>query len=383
MSHIEKKGRLKGFAVTVFLSLFALGLLFDPKGCGIAAQSGIVLSIETVIPSLFPFFVLSTIIMKLNTSNGIGTVAKHTVCRLFRINTDLGCAYLLGVIGGYPVGAKNVCAVYRCGGCSKKEAERAISFSNNCGPAFILSVVGIYLFDSVFIGVTLYLIHIISSAVIAVILRPKKQICYTKSQNKYENIPFSKIFVTAVKDSTISIANVCSFLVIFAVLIHILEYFHVFSIIHINSQLLTATLKGLIEVTGGIREIGNLTPTPLSVIVCSFLLGFGGICVHCQTSFSVSNTDISMKLYFISKIAQGIIAALLTWLSLSLFPAFFDSVIITSQQAFNLNIPIYIVSISSVFIFIFCTMRKRIKKVFNFLQKCCIIDMRCGHNQIK
>ncbi len=319
MIHIEKKGRLKNLAVAVFLSLFALGLLADPKGSALAAKNGVVLSVETVIPSLFPFFVLSGIVMNLNTNKGFGILAKHTVCRLFHINSDLGCGYLLGIVGGYPIGARNVCAVYRRGRCTKKEAERALSFSNNCGPAFILSVAGIYLFDSIKIGLMLYIIHILSSAFIAILLRPKNPMKQTDAVHTNKQMPFTQVFVKSVKESTVSIANVCSFVVIFAVLIYILEFLGFFSLIPFKSQLFTATIKGLFEVTGGIRALQSAPPNSLTMTACSFLLGFGGICVHCQTASAVSDTDLSMKPYFLAKIAQGIFAALLTVLLSPLF----------------------------------------------------------------
>ncbi len=318
MIHIEKKGRLKKLAVAVFLSLFAAGLLFDPKGSALAAQNGIVLSVETVIPSLFPFFVLSGIVMNLNTDKGFGIIAKHTVCRLFNINSALGCAYLLGLVGGYPVGARNVCAVYHSGGCTKREAERALSFSNNCGPAFILSVAGIYLFDSIKIGLMLYIIHILSSAFIAVFMRPKNPMKQSYIKQIHKKMPFTQVFVKSVKESTVSIANVCSFVVIFAVFIHILEFSGFFALVP-ESQILTAWIKGIFEVTGGIRALKSALPLSSAIAVCSFLLGFGGICVHCQTATAVSDTDLSMKMYFTAKIAQGIIAAVLTFLTLPLF----------------------------------------------------------------
>ena len=49
--------------------------------------------------------------------------------------------FIMGIISGYPVGAKIVCNMRSEGKLSKVEAERLLSFTNNSGPLFIIGTV--------------------------------------------------------------------------------------------------------------------------------------------------------------------------------------------------------------------------------------------------
>jgi hypothetical protein len=80
-------------------------------------------------------------------------------------------AFALGIIGGYPVGAKTAISLYQKKLCTKEEAERLLGFCNNSGPAFILGVVGVGVFSSSRIGILLYLVHIFSSITVGFLFR--------------------------------------------------------------------------------------------------------------------------------------------------------------------------------------------------------------------
>jgi len=80
-------------------------------------------------------------------------------------------ALILGIISGYPVGAKTVANLKENGLCSDIEAERLIAFTNNSGPLFIIGTVGLGIFLDVKIGFLLLLIHILASLTVGFIFR--------------------------------------------------------------------------------------------------------------------------------------------------------------------------------------------------------------------
>ena len=90
---------------------------------------------------------------------------------LFRVNGSCSAAFALGIIGGYPVGAKTAISLYEKQYCTKAEAERMLSFCNNSGPAFILGVVGAGVFSSGTIGMMLYCMHAVSYTHLLSLLR--------------------------------------------------------------------------------------------------------------------------------------------------------------------------------------------------------------------
>ena len=147
-------------------------LVLFPKESIAAASNGLSLCLNVIIPSLFPFFVLSTLIVQLGIARHFGRVLEPVMRTLFNVSGACSAAFVMGFIGGYPVGAKTVIALYENGSCSKAEAERLLSFCNNSGPAFILGVVGAGVFSSSAVGLLLYLTHTLASVCVGLIFPP-------------------------------------------------------------------------------------------------------------------------------------------------------------------------------------------------------------------
>ena len=119
-----------------------LALMRCPQESMDAARDGLALCGNVIIPSLFPFFVLSSLVVELGMSRYLGRLLEGVMAPLFRVGGACSSALALGFVGGYPVGARTAIALYENGQCSKTEAERLLAFCNNSGPAFILGVVG-------------------------------------------------------------------------------------------------------------------------------------------------------------------------------------------------------------------------------------------------
>lgn len=85
---------------------------------------------------------------------------------------DVGAyAMLMGIISGYPIGAKIVTNFRESGMCSKEECERLLAFTNNSGPLFIIGTVGISLFGNSLIGVLLFITHLLAFLTVGFIFR--------------------------------------------------------------------------------------------------------------------------------------------------------------------------------------------------------------------
>ena len=143
--------------------IFTAGVLIFQKDVGNAVRSSLSLCALSVIPSLFPFLVLSKLTTNLRVFEKLEPLSRKFMYPLFSLGYSCAPALILGITGGYPIGAITALSLYRDGICSKKEAERLLSFSNNCGPAFIIAVIGYEIFGNSITGVILYLIHIISA----------------------------------------------------------------------------------------------------------------------------------------------------------------------------------------------------------------------------
>ena len=141
------------FALSGALLLaFCIGLLRWPEAAAAAAKSGLLLCGDLIIPSLFPFFILSTLTVSLGFSSLLGRLLEPMMQPLFHQSGAGASALVLGFIGGYPVGAKTVCTLYQEQLCSREQAQCLLAFCNNSGPAFIVGAAGIAVFQSAKIG---------------------------------------------------------------------------------------------------------------------------------------------------------------------------------------------------------------------------------------
>jgi sporulation integral membrane protein YlbJ len=288
-----------------------------------------------VLPTLFPFFIATELLCKTNFVQILGKIFNKFMKPIFNVPGESTIALIMGIISGYPVGAKVVCNLYENKICSKAEAERLIAFTNNSGPIFILGTVGVSLLGNVHLGKILLISHILSSLLVGFIFRfwKKDQVDLTfrnyKSESK-ELIRVSnlgEILGDAIKKSISTILLIGGFVVLFSVTISILSSLEILTFL---ANLLTklgipydislSILTGIIELTNGIQTASlcySTMPLPC-ILTCSFLLGFGGISVLLQVFSIISKSKISIKPYFYGKILHGIISVILTWILVSI-----------------------------------------------------------------
>ena len=242
-------------------------------------------------------------------------------------------ALIMGIISGYPTGAKIAVNFRENNICSKEEAERLLAFTNNSGPLFIIGTVGISLFGDVRIGYILLISHIISCLIVGIIFRNWKK-WKSKFRNLYEYKEekqirlkdLGEILGNSIKKSIITILNIGGFIVIFSVIISILEESNFFEIIenfcsniNIPNGVATGVISGIIELTNGVNKISFLGSSNLYIILASFLIGFGGISVLFQVYSVIAKSDISIKPYFYGKLFQSIISAIIMMVILMFF----------------------------------------------------------------
>ena len=146
---------LKRNGVTILFCLFTLCLVLFSRTNLSAAKNGLILWATAVVPSLFPFFVATEMLSYTNVISYLGKWLTPIMRPLFGVPGEAAFAFIMGLISGYPVGAKIVSNFIEQGVCNKEEAEGMLAFTNNSGPLFIIGTVGITLFGNTTIGVLL------------------------------------------------------------------------------------------------------------------------------------------------------------------------------------------------------------------------------------
>ena len=282
--------------------------------------------------SLFPFFVLSSLVVDLGLAAYLGRAMEGLMRPLFRVSGSCAAAVALGFIGGYPVGARTALQLYQQGLCSKPEAERLLAFCNNSGPAFILGVVGAGIFGDSRVGFLLYLTHALASLLVGLLFRfyggaQRRRSAVPRPPKPIQAVTVPAAFTGAVVRSFQNTLNICAFVVFFSVVLQLLSAFGVFAAL---ARLLAAAgfepewarrlVAGLLELSSGVSSLRGGTQLAGRVSMAAFMLGWAGLSVHCQVLSFLVDSGLSAKTYLAGKLCHGLIAAGLTWCLTRLFP---------------------------------------------------------------
>lgn len=284
--------------------------------------------------------------MNTNFVNILGRFLNKIMKPLFNIRGEGSFGFIMGLISGYPVGAKIACDFRENNICTKEECERLLSFTNNSGPLFIVGTVGISMFGNSSIGLLLLITHILACITVGIIFRFWKfnssspDYVGNKNSNykKYKNTTFSNLGEVLGKSITNSISTVLmigGFVVIFSSIISILRASGIlnslvlmttpiFNFLHIDASFIYGIITGLLEITNGISSISSINVKEISVniILTAFLLGFGGLSILLQVLSITSKTDLSIKPYIYGKLLHGILAAFYTFVFINTFSFF-------------------------------------------------------------
>ena len=334
MGRLLGKQKYRDLFLGLGLLFSALALVSWPQQAMAAMKDGLTLCGNVIVPSLFPFFVLSSLVVELGMSRYLGKLLEPVMAPLFRVNGSCAAALALGFVGGYPVGARTAISLYQSGQCSRTEAERLLAFCNNSGPAFILGVVGAGVFGSGTAGLLLYAAHIAASLLVGVIFRFYKPKDGPRPGHgpgaQFQTTSFPAAFTRSVTGALQSTLNICAFILFFTVAIRILTLSGCLTALSTLLAGLLAPLglsqvwaerllTGLLEVSSG---VSSLTEGALSgrLSMAAFMLGWAGVSVHCQVMAFLGDSGLSLRTYLTGKLLHGGLSAALVWILVRLFP---------------------------------------------------------------
>lgn len=334
MSRLLSRQGVRDLFLGLGLLCATLALMFWPKEAMEAAREGLMLCYNVILPSLFPFFVLSALVVDLGLAGYIGRALEGIMRPLFNVPGACASAFALGFVGGYPVGARTALSLYQKGMCTKTEAERLLAFCNNSGPAFILGVVGAGVFASSKVGLLLYLAHAAASVCVGFLFRFYKREGKRRERRASPTFEAERItvaFTGAIKNSFLSTLNICAFVVFFTVVIKLLFLSGLLpglagvlgallSPLGFSTQWAERLLTGLIELTSGVWTLTGAGTMSGKLSMAAFLLGWAGLSVHCQVLSFIGGSGLSVKTYIGGKLLHGGLSALFIGLLLRFFP---------------------------------------------------------------
>jgi len=331
---------LKRNIIPFIFLMFTICLIIFSKSNIQAVKNSLSIWINNVIPSLFPFFIATELLSHTNIPRIIGNMFNKIMRPLFNVPGIGAYALFMGIISGYPVGAKIVTNFRNENLCTKEEAERLITFTNNSGPLFILGTVGITLFYDSSIGLLLLFTHILSCISVGIIFRFwKKNIKEKRNTDTLStNVTFNslgEVLSKSILSAINSVILIGGFIILFGIIFSIFQKTYmlnfiklpiipIFNLLNIDTSFIIPILTGILELTNGVSAVSAIVSKNLSIniIACAFLLGFGGISIMLQVLSITSKSNISIKPYILGKLLQGTLASLYTFLIITNFSYF-------------------------------------------------------------
>ncbi len=306
---------MKRFSVRFLLFVSAaLFLLFlgSPDTVQRTAHESVLFCAAVLIPSLFPGFVLSDLIIGLSSEKQQG--ASGLFFRVFRLPSACIRCWIIGLLAGFPAAASCVCQMVLSGEISKSDGEQCLAFTNNPGIVFVICAVGNGLFGRFSVGVYLWIVQTVTAIFIGILMaNPNRKNVVSKVTNPTP-ILLNRAFPKAVVSSVSAVLNICGFVVFFRVLIAVLTS-------AVPLDFFKIVLSGLLEITCGISFFKEFSIT--SAILTSLMLGWSGFSVHFQILNVISPAELSPKYYFPGKFFQASLSAGIT---AATYPIFFKPV---------------------------------------------------------
>lgn len=281
------------------------------------ARNALLMCYEFIIPSLFPFFVCSGLLIYSGFGSVLAKASEFFMKPVFNIAPAGAAAFVLGIISGFPLGAVTAVQLYECGAISKSETERLLSFCCNSGPLFLIGTVGTALYGKISYGIIIYIIHILSSVIVGILFGfyGRNKHSAPKKKLKTNEISLSEVFVNSLSDASKNILMVCFSIIFFASISQtVISLFHL-------SPVIDAIASGLCEFSTGTLKISLLDISLLKkLILTSFIIGFSGISIHIQVTAITAKAHLSLVPYILGKFLHGIISAAFTAVILVISP---------------------------------------------------------------
>ncbi|SDO80733.1 sporulation integral membrane protein YlbJ [Paenibacillus sp. yr247] len=336
--------------IAIILCLFA----FPHDGLH-AALRGVSIWWDVLFPALFPFFVISEIMLGFGIVHFFGTLLDPMMRPVFRIPGIGGFVMAMGFAAGYPVGAKLTSQLWDRQLVNREEGERLVAFTTSSDPIFLIGAVSIGFFHDASLAMILAVAHYGGSILIGLMMRfhGRKSLPTPQKSNSEGWVwkrAFDAMHAARISDGrsigallsqsimqSISLIFVVGGLVVFfSVVLEVLTAAKVMNAMYLlisyilqltglPHELSQAVMNGLFEVTLGAKAAGN-APAALAlsskVAIGAFVLSWGGMSVHAQIVSLLSHTNLRYLPFVIARFIHALLSAaivLVIWEPMQIF----------------------------------------------------------------
>lgn len=306
--------KIENVLIVVVLSVFFVLLFVFSKDISFSIIFSISIWKDNLLPSLFPFFVMSDLLLAYGFVDIISFFLGAIMTKWFYLPKDAAFAFFVSLFSGFPSGSKYVNDLLSAKKISIEDANYLIMFTHFANPFFIVTTIGLFLLSNVKAGYIILISHILSNIIVAFIFRKKKVIL--NNDNNYKKAfylsspdkPFITILTNSIFKSFKTLVNMLGIIMIFLMITTIIK-----KIIPVRG-ITNGLLSGFLEMTQGVKYISSLDISlPIKASILSAIVSFSGLSVHFQVKSIIDGTDIKYSNFLKARVVQSFISFFLTF----------------------------------------------------------------------
>lgn len=309
---------IESIIIITILIFFTFEILTGSELIIKTVSSALEIWASNVFPSLFPFFVLSELLIQYGFVELVSELFKNTMQKLFKINGYSSFVFIMSLISGFPSSAKYTRKLYLDGKLNENEASKLLTFTHFSNPLFILGTVSILFLKNKEVGFLILFCHYFTNIILGLIFRnyypsdytyqktSLKQAIIAMHKKRLENTTsFGKVISSAVTNTIQTLLLILGTIIIFLIITAIID-----KNLNINNYY-QAILNGTIEMTQGLKYISLLDiPLKLKSILTTMILSFGGLSVHIQMFSILSDTKINYLPFLTARLLHAAISGI-------------------------------------------------------------------------
>ena len=302
--------KYSNFLIVFISSIFLIFIFIKKDIVNNAILTSLSLWLNTLVPSMFPMFVLSDILINYNFIDYIPQKILSTISKIFNISKPSVLILFLSLISGFPSNARNIKTAYEKNLISKKEAEHILTFNHFANPLFVFQTIGSFFLNNSTYGLIIIFSHIFSNFLIGFFIRNKNTITKINNTTIKDNCQsFGTILSTSIKKSIDTLFIVAGVATLFLILSSLIT--NIFSLNEITSLI----VKSILEMTMGLSSISlvSLNDT-LKVTISTMIISFGGLSVHLQVISALEGSNIKYQNYLKGRLYQTVISGFISFI---------------------------------------------------------------------
>ena len=304
--------------MTLLLSI-AFFILTESKAVMEAVLFSFQIWKNNIFPSLFPFFLLSELLIQYGFVEFLGELLKPVMNRIFRISNQAAFIFVMSIISGFPSNAKYTKALLEEHKINEKEATKILTFTHFSNPLFILGTVSITFLGNREVGFLILFCHYITNLILGLLFRnyypsPKtdcrvsirKAITNMTLARQKKKVSFPLILTNALNHTIQTLLFILGVTTTFLIITTLINQHITLPTFH------QSILNGFFEMTQGLKYVSLLNiPLKLKGILTVIILSFGGLSVHMQLIGILSKSKIRYFPYFTARVLHATIASLM------------------------------------------------------------------------